>query len=265
MGFLKKVFGAKEVIIDPADLLIPDVVGTDAPGITLKKAPIGQPVEIEIVGESFNAKNIEAISKAAQGKEFNIYLVAEPTNQYDKKAVAVYAATVKVGYIAKPGNTQWFKRVNEALKQKQLLWGTGRAVSRPGTENTGIFGSIYMPKVGRDVDELIPQKMTDVAIKKAVEKVISFANTCVEPETVTQLNSLCKKAMTISSPFAAHAKWVEENNDGQDLEKWNEVMAVCDDIFDDFSDSAYAADEMEVDIVGRIEALAELVREIQPK
>ena len=265
MGFLKKVFGAKEVIIDPADLLIPDVVGTDAPGITLKKAPIGQPVEIEIVGESFNAKNIEAVSKVAQGKEFNIYLVAEPTNQYDKKAVAVYAATVKVGYIAKPENTQWFKRVNEALKQKQLLWGTGRAVSRPGTENTGIFGSIYMPKVGRDVDELIPQKMTDAAIKKAIEKVISFANTCVEPETVTQLKSLCKKAMTISSPFAAHAKWVEENHDSQDLEKWNEVMAACDDIFDDFSDSAYATDEMEVDIVGRIESLAKLVREIQPK
>ena len=28
-GFLKKVFGAKEVIIDPADLLLRDEVGTD--------------------------------------------------------------------------------------------------------------------------------------------------------------------------------------------------------------------------------------------
>ena len=28
-GFMKKVFGAKEVVIDPADLLLPDEVGTD--------------------------------------------------------------------------------------------------------------------------------------------------------------------------------------------------------------------------------------------
>ena len=40
MGFLKKVFGAKEVLIDPADLRIPQEVATDKPGLTLKKAPV---------------------------------------------------------------------------------------------------------------------------------------------------------------------------------------------------------------------------------
>ena len=136
MGLLKSIFGAKKVVIDPADLEIPDDIGTDKPGLTLKKAPIGQPVEIEIVGESFRAANIAAVAQAADGKQFNIYLVPEPTNQYDKNAVAVYAANVVVGYIAKPGNKQWFKWVNQALERKELLWGMGSAVSRQGTDNT---------------------------------------------------------------------------------------------------------------------------------
>ena len=56
VGFLKKVFGPKEVVIDPADLFIPEDIQTDMPGVSLKKAPQGQPVEIEIVGESFRAR-----------------------------------------------------------------------------------------------------------------------------------------------------------------------------------------------------------------
>jgi hypothetical protein len=265
MGLLKSIFGAKKVVIDPADLEIPDDIGTDKPGLTLKKAPIGQPVEIEIVGESFRAANIAAVAQAADGKQFNIYLVPEPTNQYDKKAVAVYAATVVVGYIAKPGNKQWFKWVNEALERKELLWGMGSAVSRQGTANTGIFGSIYMPKVGREAEELIPQQMTDVEIGKATQKAIALSNSCIEPETVTQLRSLCKKAVAVATPFAAHAKWVEENPESQDLDKWSEVMSACDEIFDDFSDAAYASDEVEIDAIGRIEALAELVSELIAK
>lgn len=260
VGFLKKVFGLEEVAIDPADLFIPEDIQTDMPGVSLKKAPQGQLVEIEIVGESFRAANIAAVAKAAEGKQFNIYLVPEPTNQYDKKAVAVYAATLHVGYIAKPGNKQWFKWVNEALERKELLWGMGKAVSGQGTSNTGIFGSIYMPKVGREVEELIPQKLSESAIKKQAEKIITLSNTSVEPETVTQLKSLCKKAVTVASPLAAHAKWVEGNPEGQDLDKWSEIMSACDDIFDGFSDAAYASDEFDVDIVGRLEALAELVR-----
>ena len=259
MGLLKKVFGSKEIVIDPADLFIPDEIATDMPGLSLKKAPAGQLVEIDIVGESFRTANISAVAKAAQGKQFNIYLVPEPTNQFDKKAVAVYAASLHVGYVSKPSNKQWFKWVNEALERKELLWGMGKAVTRQGGTNTGIFGSIYMPRVGREVDELIPQKMTESAIKKAVEKIVSFSNSSVEPETVAQLKSLCKKAVALVSPLAAHAKWVAENPEGQDVSKWSEIMTACDDIFDDYSNAAYASDEMEVDVIGRIEVLAELV------
>ena len=65
MGFLKNLFTAKEIFIDPADFRIPDEVATDKPGLSLKKAPVGQPIEIEIVGESFRAANIAAVAKAA--------------------------------------------------------------------------------------------------------------------------------------------------------------------------------------------------------
>ena len=259
VGIIKKLFGSKEVLIDPADLVIPDDVGTDKPGLTLRKAPIGEPIEIEIVGESFRAANIAAIEKAAQGSQFNIYLVPEPTNPHDKKAVAVYAATVLVGYIAKPGNKQWFKWVNEALERKELLWGMGRAVSQPGADNTGIFGSIFMPKVGREADELIAQRLSDAALSKAIEKTISLSNNCIEPETVTQLKSVSKKAVAVASPFAAHAKWVLENPDNQNFQLWEEIQSACDDIFDAFSEAAYATEDFDLDVVGNIETLASLV------
>lgn len=260
MGFFKKVFGAKEVLIDPADLRIPDEVATDKPGLSLKKAPVGQPIDIEIVGESFRVANIAAVAKAAAGKEFDIYIIPEPMNQYDKKAVAVYAANIHVGYIAKPGNKQWFKWVTEATERGELLWGIGRAVSRSGTSNTGIFGSIYMPKVGRDADELIAQKLTDVAMAKAIEKTVTLSNSCIEPDTVTQLKSVSKKAVAVASPFAAHARWVAENPDGQNVEMWEEIQSICDDIFEAFSEAAYASEDFDLDVVGNIESLASSVQ-----
>lgn len=263
MSIFKKMFGSKAVVVDPADLRIPELVATDKPGLTLKKSPIGQAIEIEIVGESFRAANIAAVANAAEGKEFDIYVIPEPMNQYDKKAVAVYAANVHVGYIAKPDNKQWFKWANEATERGELLWGIGRAVSRSGTSNTGIFGSIYMPKVGREADELIAQKLTDAALAKAIEKVITLSNGCIEPDTVTQLKSVAKKAVAVASPFAAHAKWIIENPDGQNVETWEEIQSICDDIFDAFSEAAYATEDFDLDVVGNIESLATSVESLQ--
>ena len=263
MGFLKKVFGAKEVLIDPVDLRIPEEVATDKPGLTLKKAPVGQPIDIKIVGESFRAANIAAVAKAAAGKEFDIYIIPEPMNQYDKKAVAVYAANVHVGYIANPDNKQWFKWVNEAIERGELLWGIGRAVSRSGTSNSGIFGSIYMLRVGREADELIAQKLTDSALAKAIEKVISLSNDCIEPDTIAQLKSLAKKAVAVASPFAAHAKWITDNPDGQDVDAWEEIQSICVDIFEAFSEAAYATEDFDLDVVGNIESLTSSVESLQ--
>lgn len=259
MGFLKKILGGKEIVVDPNDFVIPDVIPTAKPGLSFRKAPVGQEVEIDIVGESFKAANVAAVQAAAQGNPFEIYLVAEPTNQYDKNAVAVYTANLPVGYVGKPANKQWFKWVNEASERQELLWGRAKAITRSGTTNTGIFGSIYMPKTGNDLDGIIPLKMTDAAIDKAIDKAIALSNNCDEPDTVAQLKSLCKKAVAIATPFAAHAKWVEANPDGQLMDKWQEVLSGCDDIFTAASDAAYASDEGDVDAVSTVEAFAEIV------
>ena len=264
MGFFKKVFASKEIVVDPEDLTLPEEIPTDKPGLTLNKAKGQQQVDIDIVGESFRAANVAAVAKAAEGKRFDIYLLNEPTNQYDKNAVAVFAGNLHVGYIGKPANKQWFKWVNEALARRELLWGTAKAVSREGTANTGIFGSIYMPKAGQDAEALIPQKMTDAQLTKAIEKVITLFNACDEPETVAQLKSLCKKAVGVATPLAAHAKWVEENPEGQDADKWSDVMSACEDVFNNASEATYVSDEGDVDAVGGIQELADLVKDMKP-
>lgn len=255
MGIFRRLLGAKPVVVDPADLTLPDVIPTDKSGIILKKGPGNHRVEIDIVGESFRPQNVAAVAAAAQGKRFDIYLLAEPNNPHDKRAVAVVSANVILGYIAKPSNRQWFDRVNEAFAQGQLLWGTATIASRPGSKNTGVFGYIYMPRIGKQMEEIIAQQLTDAALNKAIEKMITLANASVEPDTVSQVRSLAKKASAAAAPLAAHAKWLDAQ--GQEDEQWSSVASLCDSIFEDATHAAYISDAMEIDVVGPIEELAE--------
>ncbi len=257
MGFLKKVFGPKEVVVDPADLTIPDVIETNKPGVHFRKAAGTQQVNIEIVGESFRAKNVAAVAAAASGKRFDIYLIAEPENPHDKKAVAVYAANLHIGYIAKPENRQWFKWVGEARERGEILWGNAQAVSRNGTSNTGIFGHIYMPKVGQDSETIRPLKMTDAALKKAIEKAVALSNSTQYPESAAQLKSSVKKAAALATPLAGHAKWVEENQEGQNYETWESISDACDEIFSASLTAPYVSDPDVIDVVSLLEGLVE--------
>ena len=261
MGFFKKVFGPKEIVVDPADLTLPEQIPTSVAGLTLTKKQGEQSVDIPIVGESYRAANVAAVAMAADGKQFDIYLVAEPTNQYDKNAVAVFAANLMIGYIAKPDNKQWVKWVNEATANRELIWGRARAVSREGTANTGVFGFVYMPRVGKDIEGLIAKKLTPSALDKAIEKIVDLYNGADEPETVAQLRAMCKKCVTVATPIAAHAKWVEENPDGESAEAWVQVASLCEDIFQNAADAAYATDAGDVDPVGTLSELAETLSE----
>lgn len=264
MGFLKRLFAAKEIVVDPTDLFLPEVISTSKQGLTLRKADAGQLVDINIVGESFRPANIAAVAKAAAGKRFEIYLVSEPTNQHDKNAIAVYAANLHIGYIGKPANKQWAKWVNEALQRGELLWGTAKAITRTGADNTGIFGGIYMPKPSEDSDLNVSLKLTDPALGKAIAKVVALSSSIDEPETVAQLRSLAKKAVTAARPLAAHAKWIQENPVGQDVPKWDEVLDACQEVFDEASKTVYATDEGEADMVSAIEQLEEIVNPLRP-
>lgn len=259
----KKIFGSKEIVVDPADLTLPEVVPTSKPGLSLKKSQVGQQVKIEIVGESFRAKNVAAVAAAAAGKSFDIYLVAEPTNPHDKKAVAVYAANLHVGYIAKPDNKQWFKWVGEALERGEFLWGSAKAVTRDGGTMTGIFGHINMPKIGQDSETIRPLKLTDAALKKAIEKATAVSDALLYPDTVSQLKSSMKKAVAVATPLAAHAKWVEENPEGQNLDAWDDVRHACDEIFSGSLAAAYTADPEEVDVVSLLDDLLEALGNLE--
>lgn len=257
MGIIKKLFGSKEIVVDPADLFLPEVIATKKQGLALKKAEGTQQVRIDIVGESFRAKSVAAVALAAAGKSFNIYLVAEPNNPHDKKAVAVYAANLHIGYISKPDNRQWFKWVNEATERGELLWGDARAIKRDGASNTGIFGHIYMPKVGQDSETIRPLRLTDSALKKAVEKTISVSNAVQYPDTVSQMKSSIKKAVAVATPLAAHAKWVEENPEGQDVDVWESVRDACEEIFSGSLIAPYSSDPDDVDVVSLLDDLVE--------
>jgi sugar/nucleoside kinase (ribokinase family) len=112
-----------------------------------------------------------------------------------------------------------------------------------------------MPRVGKQMDEIIAQQLTDTALAKAIEKMVALANASVEPDTVAQVRSLAKKASAAAAPLAAHAKWVEEHDEAN--EQWSEVLPLCDSIFEDATHAAYITDAMEIDIVGPLEALAE--------
>lgn len=261
MGFLKSVFGGRDLVVDPADLNLPETIGTDVPGLSLRKSSGELEVEISIVGESFRAKSVAAVAQAAAGGSFDIYLVAEPTNQYDKKAVAVYAANMHVGYIAKPNNRQWFVWVTEALERGELLWGRGRAATRAGTSNIGIFGSILMPRTGKSVDELTPMLLSDSALQKAIAKVSTLSNSTLEPETLSQLRSISKKALTAAIPVAAHAKSLVDGSDER-TEEWAEILEMCDAVFADFEAATYASDVDDVDVVASLVDLSDKLQEI---
>ena len=264
MGIFKKIFSAKELVVDPADLLLPNVVPTSKPGLSLKKAAGLQKVDIRIVGESFRVKSVAAVAKAAEGKPFDIYLVAEPTNEYDKNAVAVYAANLLVGYIGKPENKQWAKWVNDAFQNGELLWGNAKAITRSGTSNTGIFGGIFMPKIGQDMESIIPLELSDAALGKTIDKIVALSNSCSEPDTVAQLRSLSKKVVAVVVPLAAHAKWVGNAQAGNDGNSWNEILELSEEIFDNASSCTYATDEGDVDMVSSLEEFAALAVGFRP-
>lgn len=264
MGLLKNMFGGKKVEVDPADLVLPSLIPTKQPGLSLRKAEGTASVTIDIVGESFRAANVAAVATAAQGRSFEIYLVAEPNNQHDKNAVAVYAANVHIGYISKPSNKQWSKWVADAFQREELLWGSAKAVTNTDTSSIGVFGHIMMPMPDSGAKSIEPKKITNSALIKAMEKVITLAASADEPETVAQLRSIAKKSVSASSVVFAHAKWIVESGESPDHDDWDEVLVYCEDLFSASSESVYATDADDIDILGSLTELADKLETMKP-
>ena len=258
MGFIDRILGSTKAAFDPQDLVLPDEMDTDIPGKKLKKSTYTQSVEINIVGESFRAKNIATIAQASNGSEFDIYLIPEPTNQYDKKAVAIYAANLHLGYIAKPENKEWFKWVMEAIENDICLWGRAKTFQKSGTSNIGVFGHIFMPAAAKTSEDIIAVKMTPTEFAKILEKVKKLSNSIEEPESLAKMRSAAKSTSALAVPFLAHAKFVLENEELSDNEStaWESIFSTCDDIISTAAGSKYCTDPDDLDVTSGIYDLA---------
>lgn len=258
MGFLDRILGSSKTTFDPQDLVLPDQMETDIPGKALKKSSYTQVVEINIVGESFRAKNIAKIAQASNGSEFDIYLLPEPTNQYDKKAVAVYAANLHIGYIAKPENRDWFKWVSEALENDICLWGRAKTFQKSGTSNIGVFGYILMPAAAKNSEQILPAKLNLVELKKILEKARKLSNSIEEPETVAKMRSAAKSTAAIAIPVLAHAKAIKTDSDftSNDEPAWDSIISICEDIISTAAESIYCTNPDSIDVTSGIYDLA---------
>jgi hypothetical protein len=113
----------------------------------------GQMVDVEIVGESFHQDYIRRIARRVGGGEFEIILRPEPSNPYDKNAIAVLVDGAVVGHLSKTMAKAW---------QPMLLAAEGEGFACAGTASIyggtkdkpslGVFGAAPWPGHGTPPD-----------------------------------------------------------------------------------------------------------------
>lgn len=253
MGDFMGLFSRKKrgPFISPEDLRLPDEVETDVRGLVLRKGPAGVEVEIEIVGESYCQDEVRAVVAVAEGGSFDLYLLPDPKNPYDRNAVRVMVGNLHVGFLPRDAAKVWQKRCKDAMERRELIWGEGRAVSRTG-EMWGIFGSVWMPPVSSPSDELEPAELDTAGLERARKSIQKVADG-PEPDTLAQLKSFAKRAAKASAPLHAHAMWL--NITGSLSEKWEEVMHSAESVIDLVAEAEYATDPYEVDVMSPLQDL----------
>jgi len=144
MGLFSKKPSAPVVVVEPDDLRLEDEVETDVPGLSLKMPRDGLKVDLVIVGESFRQNEVKAVAKASSGDWFDIYLMPENGNPYDKNAVRVMVGRHHVGYVSKESAKKWRKVHAEAVERGELLGGQAKCFSRDGQVAAG-SGLVHQP------------------------------------------------------------------------------------------------------------------------
>lgn len=113
--------------------------------------------DFEVVGESFYSENLTKLAKGKAGKDagwFSGFLLCEPSNQFDRNAVAVYLIDTtnsryeaeQVGYLPKEVAASVNKAIMARLATKgevvpilgRLFGGEG-----PGKENYGVSARVF--------------------------------------------------------------------------------------------------------------------------
>jgi hypothetical protein len=192
--------------LDPDRVPLPESVSTDT-GATVSFAAEDGLVrrELSIVGESYYQPQVMALAKTVGRDPFPIFLVPEPTNQYDKKAVAVYAGGAIVGHLPNEEGAAIQKMLITEIQQKgRAFHGEGRATNIGAIY--GISAYAFLPDL-LGIDNVKPKQMTDAQVGKATVSIAAMAHEY--PETIAQIRSVGKRAAKIGAALAGHAVWIE--------------------------------------------------------
>jgi hypothetical protein len=247
---------SKSPQIAPEDLRLPQQLETDVPGLVLTKGPTGQRVDIEVVGESFRQDSVRAVAQVADGSQFDLYLLPDPNNPHDRNAVRVMVGNLHVGFLRRDAAKVWKKRCQEAMGRGELIWGEGRAASRTG-EMWGIFGFVWMPAVSSPSADVTAKELNPAGMGKALtalEKLIDGG----EPETLSQLKSLVKKATKAVMPLYSHTLWLTDT--GALAPQWEDIKGLTEDVFALVSEAEYADDPNAIDVTSVLEDILELLK-----
>jgi len=105
-------------------------------------------IDIEIVGESFHADYIRALRRKHRASDFEIVLVPEPDNPYDRSSVAIYVDGAPVGHLSREMAPVWQPMVAAANAEGFVVAGTASIWGgSPDKPNLGVFGTA--PWAGR--------------------------------------------------------------------------------------------------------------------
>jgi hypothetical protein len=123
------VFGKKkrpQTLVTESDLKVPDVVQAGNRQAKPMEWPRWVEVNLEhvdVVGESFRQEALDQIGQLTKGGTFNVWLLPEPENKFDKNAVRVMAGLHHIGYIAKEEAKIWSKRTLPLWFESRFLYG----------------------------------------------------------------------------------------------------------------------------------------------
>lgn len=106
----------------------------------------GPLIDIDIVGESFHSDTLARLKRKYGDGELQIVLRPEPTNPYDKHAVAVYVDDMVVGHLAKKMAKDWQPMILAAEADGFLCAGPAQLLGgTPDKPNIGVFGAAPWP------------------------------------------------------------------------------------------------------------------------
>lgn len=251
------IFGKKKamlamLVVEPDDLKLEDQVETDVPGLTLTVPRDGLKVDLVIVGESFRQEIVRAVAQAANGEWFDIYLMPENGNPYDKNAVRVMVGRHHVGYVSKESAKKWRKAHAAAVERGDLLGGQGKCFS-PDRQNYGVFGHVWMPQAAPKKAKEISAREVPLGTLALVRAKLHELEMADDPTSVAKLRTLTKQAVKACEPLKQHCRWMSENASHDDAsDAWAEVDDRLSELDSALGEAADADDPEDVDILGLI-------------